>query len=88
MQNTEADITDAIAALTRYRAEYGRSDVPFEINALCIDAFDLDGYRRLGDAGVTELQAVPWYFYGGDPNDLQVQVDALARFADEVITRF
>lgn len=62
--------------------------MPFEINALCIDAFDLDGYRRLGDAGVTELQAVPWYFYGGDPNDLQVQVDALARFADEVITRF
>ncbi len=62
--------------------------VPFEINALCIDAFDLDGYRRLADAGVTELQAVPWYFYGGDPNDLQVQLDSLARFADEVIARF
>jgi hypothetical protein len=28
---------------------------------------------------------VPWYFYGGDPNDLGVQVDSLARFADEVI---
>ncbi len=65
-----------------------RSDVPFEINALCIDVFDLDGYRRLADAGVTELQTVPWYFYGGDPNDLQVQLDSLARFADEVIARF
>ena len=50
--------------------------------------FDLDGYRRLADAGVTELQAVPWYFYGGDPNDLQVQIDSLPRFADEVIARF
>ena len=62
--------------------------MPFEINALCIDVFDLDGYRRLADAGVTELQAVPWYFYGGDPNDLQVQLDSLGRFADEVIARF
>lgn len=88
VQNTEADITAAIVDLTRYRAEYGRSDIPFEINALCIDAFDLDGYHRLADAGVTELQAVPWYFYGGDPNDLQVQIDSLARFADEVIARF
>jgi probable F420-dependent oxidoreductase len=88
VQNTEADITDAITTLNRYRAEYGREDVPFEVNALCIDAFDLDGYRRLADAGVTELQTVPWYFYGGDPNELQVQLDSLARFADEVIARF
>ena len=88
VQNTEAEITDAIAALNQYRAEYGRSDVPFEVNALCMDAFDLDGYHRLADAGVTELQAVPWYFYGGDPNDLQVQIDSLSRFADEVITQF
>jgi probable F420-dependent oxidoreductase len=88
VQNTEAEITDAIKALNQYRAEYGRSGVPFEVNALCMDAFDLDGYHRLADAGVTELQAVPWYFYGGDPNDLQVQIDSLSRFADEVITQF
>ena len=88
MQNTEAEITGAIDGLNRYRAEYGRSDAPFEINALCMDVFDLDGYRRLAERGVTELQAVPWYFSGGDPNDLQVQLDSLGRFADEVIARF
>src|SRR3954452_4040077 len=88
VQNTEPEITEACRALERYRAEYGRSDVPFEVNALCVDAFDLDGYHRLADAGVTELQAVPWYFYGGDPNDLSVQIDSLSRFADEVITQF
>lgn len=88
VQNTEAEITAAIKDLGRYREEYGRAEVPFEINALCIDAFDLDGYRRLADAGVTELQAVPWYFYGGDPDDLAVQLDSLSRFADEVIARF
>lgn len=88
VQNTEAEISGAIDRLNRFRAEYGRSDTPFEINALCVDVFDLDGYRRLAEHGVTELQAVPWYFSGGDPNDLQVQLDSLGRFADEVIARF
>ena len=88
VQNTEAEINGAIDGLTRYREEYGRSDAPFEVNALCLDVFDLDGYRRLAGRGVTELQAVPWYFYGGDPNDLQVQLDSLGRFADEVISQF
>ena len=52
------------------------------------DAFDLDGYRRLGDLGVTELQAVPWYFNGGDPESLDNRVDSLTWFADEVIAKF
>jgi probable F420-dependent oxidoreductase len=88
VQNSEAEITAAVAALARYRAEYGRGDVPFEINVLCTDVFDLDGYRRLADLGVTELQAVPWYFTGGDPGDLRVQLDSLAWFAEEFIGRF
>jgi probable F420-dependent oxidoreductase len=88
VQNTEADIVSAINDLHRYREEYGTADRPFEVNALSIDVFDVDGYRRLADAGVTELQTVPWYFSGGDPNDLQVQLDSLPRFADEVIARF
>ena len=88
VQNTTAEIIGAIEALTRYRAEYGRADVPFEVNALATDAFDLDGYRRLADAGVTELQAVPWYFFGGDPDDLGVRLDSLTKFADTIITKF
>ena len=54
---------------------------------MCSSDLDLDGYRRLEELGVTELQTVPWYFYGGDPNDLSVKLDSLARFADEVITK-
>jgi alkanesulfonate monooxygenase SsuD/methylene tetrahydromethanopterin reductase-like flavin-dependent oxidoreductase (luciferase family) len=88
VQNSTAEITQAVADLARYRAEYGRADEPFEVNALCIDTFDLDGYRRLADAGVTELQAVPWYFFGGDPDDLSVRIDSLSRFADEIIARW
>ena len=47
--------------------------------------FDLDGFRRLEDVGVTECQVVPWYFYGGDPNALDVQLDSLPRFAETVV---
>ncbi len=88
VQNTEAEITGAIADLTRYRAECGRADEPFEINALCTDVFDLDGFRRLGDAGVTELQVVPWYFTGKDPEDLQNRVDSLSWWAEEYIAKY
>ena len=88
VQNTTAEITGAIEELTKYRAEYGRADEPFEINALPTDAFEVDGYRRLADAGVTELQTVPWYFTGKDPDDLGNRIDSLAWFADTVITKF
>jgi probable F420-dependent oxidoreductase len=87
VQNSEAEIVHAIERLTALREELGRADQPFEINSLCIDVWDVDGYRRLADAGVTELQAVPWYFYGGDPEALTSRVDSLARFADEVIAK-
>ncbi len=88
VQNTTAEITAAIADLVRYRDEYGTADRPFSLNVLATDAFDLDGYHRLADLGVTEIQAVPWYFVGGDPNDLQVRLDSLAWFADTIITKF
>lgn len=88
VQNTEAEITDALDALGTYRQEYGRADVPFEVNALCTDVFDLEGFRRLGDKGVTELQAVPWYFTGNDPDDLGNRIDSLAWWADEFIARY
>lgn len=88
VQNTEAEITQACADLRRYRKEYGRADRPFEVNALCIDVFDLDGYHRLADAGVTELQVVPWYFTGKDPDDLQNRIDSLAWWSETVIAKY
>jgi probable F420-dependent oxidoreductase len=88
VQNTTAEITHACERLRTLRAEHGRSDVPFEVNALPTDAFDVDGYRRLEDVGVTEIQCVPWYFTGKDPDDLGSRIDSLAWFADTVIARF
>lgn len=88
VQNTTAEITHASTRLTELRAEFGRADGAFEINALPTDAWEVDGYRRLADVGVTEIQAVPWYFTGKDPDDLQNRIDSLFWFADTVITKF
>ena len=50
--------------------------------------FDLDGFHRLAEAGVTELQVVPWYFTGQDPDDLANRIDSLAWWADEIMAKF
>jgi probable F420-dependent oxidoreductase len=83
---TTDEIARAIDDLTRYRAEYGRSG-DFAISVLATDAVDIGGYRRLEDLGVTHTQSVPWYYYGGDPESIDVRRDALLRFAGEVIAK-
>ena len=41
--------------------------------ASAMDAWDLDGYRRVHEAGVTHLVTMPWYFYAGADADLRRQ---------------
>jgi probable F420-dependent oxidoreductase len=83
---TEAELVELVTRLEGHLAEAGKVPGPdFEVNALAVDVFDVDGFRRLEDAGVTECQVLPWYFYGGDPNALDVQLDSLPRFAETVV---
>jgi probable F420-dependent oxidoreductase len=82
---TEAEVAALVHRLGELREEAGRADAEFEVNALCVDVFDAEGFLRLGALGVTEAQVVPWFFYGGDPTALDVQLEAVSRFADTVI---
>jgi probable F420-dependent oxidoreductase len=84
---TASELVELVERLRGHLEAEGRTLDGFEVNGLAVDVLDPDGFRRLEDAGVTECQVVPWYFYGGDPNALDVQVDSLARFADTVITK-
>jgi len=88
VQTTEAEVVEAVGELRTRLAAHGRMDAPFEIKVLCTDVFDLDGFRRLADHGVTDVQVVPWYFYGGDPEAIETRRDSLFRFADDVIAKF
>jgi len=86
--NTLEEIAGVVPRLAELRAEYGRSDAPFEIKALCVDAFDLDGFRRMEEIGVTDAVVCPWYFRPGDVNALDHQVDAVAWFGEEMVSKF
>jgi len=84
---TSAEIAACIAKLRAYRSEQGRSGEPFDVMASASDAFTLDGYRRLGEAGVTHVLTLPWVFYHGDTRELDLKLDGMRRFAEDVLTR-
>ena len=80
------DLRQVIARLGELRAEYGRADLPFEIQAVCIDKFGVDGYRDLFEAGVTDVIVMPWMNYGiGFDGELAAKQDAVRRFTHDVI---
>ncbi|MGI8664289.1 MAG: TIGR03619 family F420-dependent LLM class oxidoreductase [Acidimicrobiales bacterium] len=86
--HTTAELAAFRGRLDALRADCGRSAEPFAMVGSCTDAYDLDGYRRLEEAGVTHLLTLPWIFYGGYTDDLQQRVDGIKRFADDIIANF
>jgi probable F420-dependent oxidoreductase len=82
------DLASIRSRLDELLEEAGRADVPFEIQAVCIDRFGLDGYRQQRDAGVTDAIVMPWVFYGtAVDGDLQAKKDGIRRFADDIIVK-
>ena len=86
------DLSQLPALLKRLgdlRAEYGRSELPFEVHVISLDAYTVDGVRRLEETGVTDvIVGFRWpYQTGPDPQSLQEKLDLLRRFADDVIRR-
>ncbi len=78
------DMLDRLQALRR---EYGTEDREFEVHAASLEAFSLDGVRRLEDQGVTDvIVGFRWpYDVGPDTEPLSAKLDALRGFADSVI---
>jgi probable F420-dependent oxidoreductase len=84
-----ADLPGLLARLAALRAGFGTADRPFEIHVISADAYSADGVRRLAEAGVTDvIVGFRWpYHTGPDTEPLQAKLDALRRYADDVITR-
>jgi probable F420-dependent oxidoreductase len=82
-----ADLPGLLARLEQLRAEYGTADRPFEVHVISMDAYSVDGIRRLEDSGVTEvIVGFRWpYHVGPDTEGLQPKLDNLRKYADEVI---
>lgn len=84
LQST-ADIAGCIARVRAHRMELGRESEPLDVMASATDAYDVDGYRRLEEAGATHILTMPWMFYYGDTKSLQEKQDGIRRFADDVL---
>lgn len=62
---------------------------PFEVHVISMDAFSVDGVRRLEERGVTDvIVGFRWpYEVGPDVEPLTAKLDKLRWFADEVIAK-
>lgn len=80
------DLVQVIARLRELREEYGRAELPYEIQTVCIDRFGKEGYAELAEAGVTDTIVVPWIFDGiGFDGPLEAKQDSMRKFADQYI---
>jgi probable F420-dependent oxidoreductase len=77
----------AIERLAALRREFGRDREPFEVHAIAIDAYTLDGVRRLEDQGVTDAIVGFRNAYEADTTTLSQKVDALRSYADRIIAK-
>jgi Luciferase-like monooxygenase len=84
-----AELPGLLARLADLRREAGRDGEPFEVHVISLDAFSVEGVRRLEDLGVTDV-VVGFrdpYRRGPDTQPLQDKLEALRRFADDVMAK-
>ncbi len=86
--NTTDEVAAVIPRLEELRGEFGRSEEPFEIKALCTDAFEASGFQRMADIGVTEAMVCPWFYRPGDVESLDHQVESVLAFGEEHVGRY
>ena len=84
-----ADLPGLLERLAALRLEHGTETKPFEVHVISLDAYSVDGVRRLEELGVTDVIVGFRWPYGveQDAETLQTKVDNLRRFADDVIAK-
>ena len=84
-----ADLPRLLARLAELRREFGTEGRPFEVHVISMDAYTVDGVRRLEEQGVTDvIVGFRWpYATGPDTEPLERKVDNLRKFADTVIAK-
>ena len=87
-----ADLPRLLARLAQFRREESggdRSPRGYEVHVISLDAYTVDGVRRLEEQGVTDvIVGFRWpYATGQDTEPLGRKLDSLRRFADDVIAK-
>ena len=81
------DLEEYIARLAELRREYGREREAFEIHVISLDAYTLDGIKRLEDLAVTDCIVGFRNAYLTDTTPLQQKLDAIRQFGDNIIAK-
>ena len=86
--NTLEDIGRLVGDLRKYLKEYGRENVPFQINTALSTTPDLDSFKRMQDLGVTDTLAYPPRFVLGPTSTLDQKKKMMEEFAEAFIRHF
>jgi Luciferase-like monooxygenase len=83
------DLPRLLTRLAELRRQHGTEDKPFEVHVISLDAYSPSGVRKLEEMGVTDvIVGFRWpYDPGQDTEGLQVKIDSLRRFSDDVIAK-
>jgi probable F420-dependent oxidoreductase len=79
-----------LGRLSELRRAAGVADRYFEVHVISMDAYTVDGIKRLEEKGVTDVIVgfrLP-YVLGPDTEPLTKKIDHLRRYADTVISKF
>jgi probable F420-dependent oxidoreductase len=87
-----ADLPRLLSRLAEFRrqaAAEGMTADRYQIHVISLDAYSVDGVRRLEEQGVTDvIIGFRWpYVTGPDTEPLGKKIDSLRRFADDVIAK-
>lgn len=82
-----AQLDAYLARLNELRREYGREKQPFEVHVIAMEAYTLDGVKRLEDKGITDCIVGFRNAYEKDTMPLQQKIDALRGYADRIIAK-
>jgi probable F420-dependent oxidoreductase len=84
-----AELDRLLGRLREIRAEEGDTRADFEVHVVSLDAYDVDGVRRLEDQGVTDcIVGFRWpYVRGEDAEPLAAKIEHLERFAETVVAK-
>ena len=83
------DLPGLLDRLAELRRQEGTGNRPFHVYAISMDAFSVDGVRRLEDQGVTDvIVGCRWpYTTDTDKQPLDDKIGALNKYAERIIAK-
>jgi probable F420-dependent oxidoreductase len=83
------ELAGLLVRIADIRRAEGLADRPFEVHVISLDAYTVDGIKRLEDRGVTDVIVgfrLP-YIVGPDTEPLDRKIEHLNRYAENVIAK-